>query len=61
MRVEALNSMVHIEQNAIVLFQGDSITDCGRDYGDPGSLGQGYALMLPPGLEWNSRQSDCNS
>ncbi|GAB6931353.1 SGNH/GDSL hydrolase family protein [Paenibacillus sp. JCM 10914] len=37
--------MVHIEQNAIVLFQGDSITDCGRDYGDPGSLGQGYALM----------------
>jgi lysophospholipase L1-like esterase len=28
-----------------ILFQGDSITDCGRDYYDPASLGQGYAMM----------------
>jgi len=26
-----------------VLFQGDSVTDCGRDYGDDASLGWGYA------------------
>ncbi|MGG4096636.1 SGNH/GDSL hydrolase family protein [Paenibacillus lautus] len=37
--------MVHIEQNALVLFQGDSITDCGRNYEEPDSLGHGYALM----------------
>lgn len=29
-------------QNAVVLFQGDSTTDCGRDYGDSFSLSQGY-------------------
>ncbi|WP_410511701.1 SGNH/GDSL hydrolase family protein [Paenibacillus sp. BR2-3] len=32
--------------NDVVLFQGDSITDCGRNYGDPSSLGEGYALMI---------------
>lgn len=26
-----------------VLFQGDSVTDCGRDFSDPNSLAQGYA------------------
>ncbi len=26
-----------------ILFQGDSITDAGRDYNDPKSLGEGYA------------------
>lgn len=29
----------------IVLFQGDSITDAGRDYQNPAHLGSGYALM----------------
>ncbi|ASA20860.1 SGNH/GDSL hydrolase family protein [Paenibacillus donghaensis] len=33
-------------QNDVVLFQGDSITDWGRNYEDPSSLGVGYALML---------------
>ncbi|WNS45856.1 SGNH/GDSL hydrolase family protein [Paenibacillus sp. MMS20-IR301] len=33
------------QQNDIILFQGDSITDCGRDRNDPSSLGTGYALM----------------
>lgn len=28
-----------------ILFQGDSVTDCGRDRNDPESLGQGYAHM----------------
>ena len=28
-----------------ILFQGDSITDCGRNREHPGSLGAGYAFM----------------
>ncbi len=31
--------------DSVVLFQGDSITDAGRDRNDPNSLGSGYALM----------------
>ncbi|WP_424765622.1 SGNH/GDSL hydrolase family protein [Paenibacillus sp. sgz302251] len=38
--------MTMIEDQAVVLFQGDSITDCGRNYGDFNSLGHGYALMV---------------
>ena len=30
----------------VVLFQGDSITDCGRDYSDITSLGEGYASVI---------------
>lgn len=30
-----------IEDNAIVLFQGDSITDAGRDYKNDADLGLG--------------------
>lgn len=33
-------------QNPLILFQGDSITDAGRNREDPGSLGTGYALMV---------------
>lgn len=33
------------QKNDIILFQGDSITDCGRNYDEPSSLGVGYALM----------------
>ena len=32
-------------QGDLVLFQGDSITDCGRNRTDPGNLGFGYAYM----------------
>lgn len=32
-------------KGAMVLFQGDSITDAGRDRGDPSAMGQGYAMM----------------
>lgn len=32
-------------QNELVLFQGDSITDHGRDHADPACLGTGYAMM----------------
>lgn len=35
-----------IPAGARVLFQGDSITDCGRNREDLNSLGQGYASMV---------------
>jgi len=34
-----------IEAGATVLFQGDSITDAGRNRSDPQDLGAGYAMM----------------
>lgn len=46
--------MVHIEHNALVLFQGDSITDCGRNYEESDSLGHGYALMAAARLGMES-------
>lgn len=36
---------MRIESGQTVLFQGDSITDCGRDRSDPGGLGSGYAMI----------------
>ncbi len=35
-----------IQDNAVVLFQGDSITDAGRGRGDDSNLGSGYANMV---------------
>ncbi|WP_168122616.1 SGNH/GDSL hydrolase family protein [Paenibacillus sp. HB172176] len=35
-----------IEENAVVLFQGDSITDTGRNREVSGSLGTGYANLI---------------
>lgn len=32
--------------NDLILFAGDSITDCGRDRGNPDSLGHGYVEMI---------------
>jgi len=34
-----------LEDDAIVLFQGDSVTDAGRDYTDETDLGTGYPMM----------------
>ncbi len=34
-----------IEDNAIILFQGDSITDAGRDYNNDADLGLGYPMI----------------
>lgn len=34
-----------IEPNALVLFQGDSITMAGRDRNNPNDLGRGYAFL----------------
>lgn len=36
---------LRIKSGETVLFQGDSITDCGRDWDNPADLGRGYALM----------------
>lgn len=36
---------LRIEDKAVVLFQGDSITDAGRDRQSPDGLGNGYAMM----------------
>lgn len=38
--------MTLIEEGAVVLFQGDSITDAGRGRGDESNLGSGYASMI---------------
>lgn len=35
-----------LKKNSVVLFQGDSITDCGREYDDYSNLGQGYPQMI---------------
>lgn len=37
---------MRMEDNAIVLFQGDSITDAGRSREDDNDLGRGYASMI---------------
>lgn len=34
-----------IENNAVVLFQGDSITDCGRSRENDADMGRGYATL----------------
>jgi len=39
-----------IKDGALILFQGDSITDCGRDRDDSNSLGDGYAAMTAGAL-----------
>lgn len=35
-----------IKPNSTVLFMGDSITDCGRDYSDINCLGYGYTVRV---------------
>ncbi len=35
-----------IQSNDIFLFQGDSVTDAGRDKNDPAGLGNGYPMMF---------------
>jgi lysophospholipase L1-like esterase len=34
------------EKNTVILFQGDSITDCGRSREDPNGLGDGYVRLI---------------
>lgn len=43
--LEAVDMAMRIQPGDIVLFQGDSITDAGRNRESSGDLGRGYALM----------------
>ncbi|MDR3248039.1 MAG: GDSL-type esterase/lipase family protein, partial [Treponema sp.] len=42
-----------LTENGLVLFQGDSITDCGRSRTDDGNLGAGYPAKIAE--IWRSR------
>lgn len=51
---------MQIEEGAVVLFQGDSITDCGRSRENLDDLGGGYAMMAASWIgamypEWKIR------
>ena len=35
-----------LAKKTLILFQGDSITDCGRSWDDPDNLGDGYVRLL---------------
>lgn len=48
-----------LKKNATILFQGDSVTDCGRNYQDGNSLGAGYAMMC--GAWFNSLYPELNT
>jgi len=39
------------KNNDIVLFQGDSVTDCGRGREDDTNLGNGYPMLIASWLE----------
>ncbi|MBR7118991.1 MAG: SGNH/GDSL hydrolase family protein [Lentisphaeria bacterium] len=46
-----------------ILFQGDSITDCGRDRANPGALGPGYPSMVATRIvnnNWSCRRNFIN-
>ena len=40
-------------ENKVILFQGDSITDCGRDRNRPADCGKGYPLLATAYLKGN--------
>lgn len=43
---------MQIRDKEVILFQGDSITDCGRNREDGGDLGRGYTMMLAGMLQY---------
>ncbi|WP_438351702.1 SGNH/GDSL hydrolase family protein [Paenibacillus sp. FA6] len=51
--------MISIENNETILFIGDSVTDCGRNYSDHGSLGSGYAFLAA--AEWGRKYPEKNT
>jgi lysophospholipase L1-like esterase len=46
------------KENSVILFQGDSITDCGRNREDPDSLGDGYVHLITKMLSDRYSQSN---
>ncbi len=54
-KAEAADPPAELPENSVILFQGDSITDAGRDRkatapNDPAALGRGYACLLAAAL-----------
>jgi lysophospholipase L1-like esterase len=47
-----------LKENTVILFQGDSITDCGRNREDPDSLGDGYVNLITETLSDRYSQSN---
>ena len=43
--------MISIKQNSVVLFQGDSVTDCHRDRNDITSMGESYVKGISEYLD----------
>ena len=41
-----------------ILFQGDSVTDCGRDRDDPTALGYGYVMLTAAALQARAPELD---
>ena len=46
------------KENSVILFQGDSITACGRNREDPDSLGDGYVNLIMETLSDRYSQSN---
>jgi lysophospholipase L1-like esterase len=46
------------KESSVILFQGDSITDCGRNREDPDSLGDGYVNLITETLSDRYSQSN---
>jgi lysophospholipase L1-like esterase len=46
------------KESSVILFQGDSITDCGRNREDPDSLGDGYVNLIMETLSDRYSQSN---
>jgi lysophospholipase L1-like esterase len=42
----SVTSSATVASHGTVLFIGDSLTECGRDFADPGSLGDGYVALF---------------
>ncbi len=49
------------QPNGLILFDDDSISDCGRDRSNRDSLGMGYAKMLAENWERSMQNSICGS
>jgi lysophospholipase L1-like esterase len=50
--------MIELKKNDTVLFIGDSITDCGRDYSNVNNMGGGYAKFVAATLQFKVPELD---
>jgi lysophospholipase L1-like esterase len=52
--------MIHFSKNDTILFIGDSITDCGRDYKNINSMGGGYTKFIAARLQMELPELELN-